>query len=97
MESSERPEIAPDSRRWSIDRKMELAAVRAGGNYAKADVREIPKTLREAIEPLEASDMLRDALGADVVDHYLHTARWEQFEYDRRVTDWELWRGFERG
>jgi glutamine synthetase len=97
MESSERPEIAPDSRRWSIDRKMELEAVQAGDNYAKADAREIPKTLREAIETLEASDMLRDALGADVVDHYLHTARWEQFEYDRRVTDWELWRGFERG
>ena len=25
-----------------------------------------------------------------------HTAEWEQFEYDRRVTDWELKRGFER-
>jgi glutamine synthetase len=30
------------------------------------------------------------------VEHYLHTARWEQFEYDRRITDWELKRGFER-
>ena len=29
-------------------------------------------------------------------EHYLHTARWEQMEYDRRVTDWELKRGFER-
>ena len=26
----------------------------------------------------------------------VHTARWEQFEYDRRITDWELHRGFER-
>jgi hypothetical protein len=23
-------------------------------------------------------------------------AEWEQFEYDRRITDWELKRGFER-
>ena len=23
-------------------------------------------------------------------------AKWEQFEYDRRITDWELHRGFER-
>jgi hypothetical protein len=40
--------------------------------------------------------MLRAALGSEVVDHYVHTAKWEQFEYDRRVTDWELKRGFER-
>ena len=45
---------------------------------------------------MEKSKMLRAALGADVVDHYLHTARWEQLEYDRRVTDWELKRGFEK-
>ena len=39
---------------------------------------------------------LRAALGEDVIEHYVHTARWEQFEYDRRITDWELMRGFER-
>ncbi len=42
------------------------------------------------------SKMLREALGGDVVEHYVHTAQWEQFEYDRRITDWELKRGFER-
>jgi glutamine synthetase len=31
-----------------------------------------------------------------VVEHYLHTGRWEQLEYDRRITDHELIRGFER-
>ena len=40
--------------------------------------------------------MLKQAFGEDVVAHYVHTAEWEQFEYDRRVTDWELKRGFER-
>ena len=39
---------------------------------------------------------LKEALGEKVVGHYVHTAEWEQFEYDRRVTDWELMRGFER-
>ena len=29
------------------------------------------------------------------LEHYVHTAKWEQFEYDRRITDWELHRGFE--
>jgi glutamine synthetase len=40
--------------------------------------------------------MLRAAFGDAVIDHYVHTAEWEQFEYDRRITDWELKRGFER-
>jgi glutamine synthetase len=35
-------------------------------------------------------------MGDDVIDHYLHAGNWEQFEYDRRVTDWERLRGFER-
>jgi glutamine synthetase len=31
-----------------------------------------------------------------VIDHYVRAARWEQEDYDRRVTDWEIQRGFER-
>ena len=60
------------------------------------DLPEIPKTLREATETLAKSKMLKAAFGDDVIEHYVHTARWEQFEYDRRITDWELHRGFER-
>jgi len=52
--------------------------------------------LREATDLMRDSTMLRDAFGDEVIDHYVHTAEWEQFEYDRRVTDWELKRGFER-
>jgi glutamine synthetase len=57
---------------------------------------EVPKTLRDAMRTLDESAMLRAAMGDAVVDHYLHTARWEQMEFDRRVTDFELKRGFER-
>ena len=45
---------------------------------------------------MKSSKMLRQAFGDGVIDHYVHTAEWEQFEYDRRITDWELKRGFER-
>ena len=79
-----------------IDEKLELEPAFVGDAYLGKGIREIPKTLREAIELLDKSKMLRAALGDDVVEHYLHTARWEQFEYDRRITDWELKRGFER-
>jgi glutamine synthetase len=79
-----------------MERRLSLSPPFVGDAYHDADLTEIPKTLRAATDELDRSSMLRDALGNDVVDHYLHTARWEQLEYDRRVTDWELKRGFER-
>ncbi|KKB13086.1 glutamine synthetase [Devosia geojensis] len=79
-----------------IEEELPLAAPYSGDAYHGADLPEIPKTLREAIAALDNSAMLREAMGDKAVDHYLHTARWEQAEYDRRVTDWELKRGFER-
>jgi glutamine synthetase len=79
-----------------IEEKLKLPPPYSGDAYHGAKLPEVPKTLREAQELLAKSKMLRAALGDAVVDHYVHTARWEQFEYDRRVTDWELMRGFER-
>jgi glutamine synthetase len=79
-----------------IDEGLELDPPFEGDAYGAAELPEIPKTLRDAIAALEGSSMLRESLGDEVVEHYLHTARWEQMEYDRRVTDWELHRGFER-
>lgn len=40
--------------------------------------------------------MLREAFGDEVIDHYVRAAEWEQEEFDRVVTDYELARGFER-
>ena len=80
-----------------IENKMKLEPVFSGDAYSSAQrLREIPKTLREAIELLDNSKFLRGAMGDDVVDHYVHTGRWEQFEFDRRITDLEIKRGFER-
>ncbi len=79
-----------------IERGLELEPEFRGDAYAAARVREIPTTLRDAAEALRRSEMLRAAFGDDVVDHYVHAARWEQSECDRRVTDWDRARGFER-
>ena len=79
-----------------VDEGLELEAPFVGDAYGGKRLREVPKTLREATRLMDRSKMLRTALGDDVVDHYVHTAEWEQLEYDRRVTDWELMRGFER-
>lgn len=79
-----------------IEEKLVLEAPFTGDAYSGQQLREVPKTLRDAIESLRRSKMLKEAIGEQVVAHYVHTAEWEQFEYDRRVTDWELKRGFER-
>ena len=80
-----------------IEKKMELEPVVSGDIYdTSRKLREIPKTLREATRLLDESDFLRKVMGNEVIDHYVHTAEWEQFEFDRRITDLELKRGFER-
>jgi glutamine synthetase len=79
-----------------IENKLELERGFSGDAYSGQQLREVHKTLRDAIEALKASKMLADAMGPDVIAHYVHTAEWEQLEYDRRVTDWERQRGFER-
>ena len=79
-----------------VEEQLELEPAFTGDAYKGKDIREIPKTLREAIDCLERSEPMRAAFGDAVVEHYLHAARWEQFEYDRRITDHELIRGFER-
>ncbi len=81
---------------YGIENELELEPIFEGDAYQGEGAREIPKTLREAIEALDNSAALREAFGDDVVDHYVHTGRWEQAEYDRRVTDWEVIRYFER-
>jgi glutamine synthetase len=80
-----------------IEKKMTLEPAFSGDAYDPSKkLREIPKTLRDATALLDGSTFLRAVMGDEVIDHYVHTAQWEQFEFDRRVTDLELKRGFER-
>jgi len=78
-----------------IEKKMELEAP-FDAYFGGKEVREIPRTLRHASAAMTGSAMLRAAFGDEVIDHYTRAAEWEQEEYDRRVTDWEVARGFER-
>ncbi len=79
-----------------MERKLKLEPEFTGDAYEAEKERGIPQTLREATASLNNSTMLREAFGDDVIDHYVRAGEWEQEEYDRRVTDWEVARGFER-
>jgi len=78
-----------------IEGKLELGAAHAGDAYA-GDQRHIPRTLRDAREALMGSDMLRAAMGDEVIDHYARAAEVEIEDFDQVVTDYEIARGFER-
>ena len=79
-----------------IEHELELEPIYQGNAYDDDTIREVPKTLREAVASLDASETMRALLGDEVVDHYVHAGNWEQSEYDRRITDWERTRFFER-
>lgn len=79
-----------------IEHEMALAPPTGGDTYETQAAQEIPRTLRAATETLRASSFLKAAFGQEVIAHYTRCAEWEQEEFDRAVTDWEIARGFER-
>jgi glutamine synthetase len=81
---------------YGVENRLEPEPLMTGNVYESRKARQIPKTLRDALDKLRKGKILRAAMGDEVIEHYLHTGGWEQMEYDRRVTDWEVRRGFEQ-
>jgi glutamine synthetase len=67
-----------------------------GGNAYTSGADSVRPTLREACADWTQSSLAREAFGDEVVDHYANNAQVELAAYDRAVTDWELFRNFER-
>ena len=49
----------------------------------------------EAIRLFEGSEVAKEFLGADFVEHFVATRRWEVQEYEKAVTNWDRRRYFE--
>ena len=82
---------------WGIENKIEPDAPIEGNAYAieHAKERQLPRSLTEAAGRLEASEAARSLFGDIFVDHYALSRRWEEREFRRAITDWELSRYFE--
>ncbi|HEU5026560.1 MAG TPA: glutamine synthetase family protein [Spirillospora sp.] len=78
-----------------IENELPLEEPYAGNAYA-TDADTVVGTLRDAAADWQRSSLAVDAFGKEVVEHYANCARVELDAYDRAVTDWELFRGFER-
>ncbi|MGZ5442288.1 MAG: glutamine synthetase family protein [Thermoanaerobaculia bacterium] len=79
-----------------IEKKTEPPAAFEGDVYGAQNLPQVPHSLPEAIAELDKSAFAREALGEDVVEHYLHFFRTEQRKFDAVVTDWERKRYFEQ-
>ena len=79
-----------------LEDKLELPKPTTGDIYETKSAKRIPHSLRNATDTLRKSALLRNAFGDGVIDHYVRAAEWEQEEFDRVVTDYEVARGFER-
>jgi glutamine synthetase len=56
---------------------------------------ELPTTLKEAADRFTGSDAMRRCFGDEFVDHFAATRYWEDREFRKYVSDWDLARYFE--
>jgi glutamine synthetase len=79
-----------------IDNSLELEPAQAGNAYDDATAPRLPTTLRDALTLWHGSAVAERAFGAEVVAHYANYAQVELAAFEAAVTDWEMYRGFER-
>lgn len=78
-----------------IKKKMVLEPAFKGNAY-DSDSARVPATMSEALTLWEESAWVKEVFGAEVQSHYANMARVEISAYSKAVTDWELFRNFER-
>jgi glutamine synthetase len=66
------------------------------GNAYESDSARVPASMSEALELWENSTWVKEVFGSEVQAHYANMAKVELAAYGKAVTDWELFRNFER-
>jgi glutamine synthetase len=89
--------VAIGSGLWGIEHKIEPDEPITGNAYDRKlpAERQLPRTLTEAAARLAASKAAQELFGKPFVEHFAATREWEEREFRRAVTDWELARYFE--
>jgi len=79
-----------------VERGLDPGPAFVGDAYAARGLPQVPGSLSRAIAALEEGRFARQALGDEVVEHYLHFARSELAACETQVSDVERRRYFER-
>ncbi len=82
---------------WGIENKAEPDGWVTGNAYEQdfPDHLKLPATLWDAAQRLKQSDAARDFFGDAFVDHFAASREWEEREFRKHISDWELARYFE--
>ncbi|HKI68226.1 MAG TPA: glutamine synthetase, partial [Verrucomicrobiae bacterium] len=79
---------------WGIEHRIEPDEPIEGNAYERsyAPERALPRTLMEAAGRLRNSAAARELFGSEFVEHFAATREWEEREFRKAITDWELQR-----
>lgn len=82
---------------YGIEHQIEPTAPVKGSAYDQKAPPELalPRTLFEAAQRLRQSAAAREVFGPEFVEHYAQSREWEEREFRKAITDWELERYFE--
>lgn len=82
---------------WGIENRIEPEPLVEGNAYDHKfpEYLALPRTLWDAAQRLKQSRMAREYFGDAFVDHFAATREWEEREFRKHITDWELARYFE--
>ena len=82
---------------WGIEHKAEIESMVKGSAYDQAFPAslQLPATLWDAAQRLKGSTAAVDYFGADFVEHFAASREWEEREFRKHISQWELERYFE--
>lgn len=82
---------------WGIENKIEPTDPVKGNAYEQKFPKklDLPSTLFDAAGLLRKSKAAQDLFGDAFVEHYAQSREWEEREFRKAITDWEMQRYFE--
>jgi len=82
---------------YGIEQKIEPTDAVTGNAYEKEFDSDfsLPSSLWDASQKLKLSAMAKEYFGDEFVQHYVASREWEEREYRKHISDWELERYFE--
>lgn len=82
---------------YGIEHELQPESEVTGNSYEQTHNKELalPRTLWDAAQLLKNSQAAVALFGSEFVEHFAATREWEEREFRRHITDWELDRYFE--
>lgn len=82
---------------YGIENELEPETEIKGNSYTQVhdETLALPRTLWEAAQRLRSSTAANALFGSEFVEHFAASREWEEREFRRHITDWELDRYFE--